>query len=330
MARRASRVVGTDVPHGFRIRRPLRRLRWALGGATVVAHELVANRSCQIHPADGVLQADHLPQGDRIFAAVATAQLRSFVDRGSPEHLRASACELVGHTPAVAEAVGKDVRRVDTVVVLDQLEDVVDQLQVVSTGIRPAVTVALGCNENGAVLRQSLQSEVGHDVPIRSAAVDVVHRAAVPLPVETVWNVTAEEVLPHPALIVAPELPAVPEEPAVPGASVPASDRVPPEPEPPDPLLPPEPVAPAVDPARPPVPLPPETPPLPVLDVPPVPPVGGGPPVPAPPVDEEPPVPAPPVGEEPPVPVPPMDEEPPVPAPPVEGPPVPALPVVPA
>src|SRR5205085_3540972 len=48
----------------------------------------------------------------------------------------------------------------------------------------PACVQAIGRNENGAVLRQLLQTEMGHVVAIRSAAIDFFGVAAIPMKTE--------------------------------------------------------------------------------------------------------------------------------------------------
>ena len=75
------------------------------------------------------------------------------------EHLRAGTRDRVAHAAAVAETVGEDVRRVDAVVVPEQLDHVVDELQVLPAGIPPAVAEPLRRDEDRAVVRELLQAE---------------------------------------------------------------------------------------------------------------------------------------------------------------------------
>src|SRR3954468_12536977 len=102
----------------FQIRRGFGRLRWVLCGAAVVLDEAIADWRREVHRTGGVFQTDHLPKRDWILPPVATAELRSFVDRRPTKDLRAGASDLVAHAAAVAKPVGEDVLRVDAVVVL--------------------------------------------------------------------------------------------------------------------------------------------------------------------------------------------------------------------
>ena len=182
MPARASGVVGADMPAGVQIGGRLGRLGRVLGEV----QPLFLTNLSRIGVAMSMLhvlsvKAGHLPVCDGIVAAVAPAELRSFVDRDPTEDLRAGTRDCVAHAAAVAETHGEEVRRVDTVVVLDQLDHVVDEGQVLSAGVRPAGVEPIGRDEDRAVVRQFLKSVVGHDVPIRSAAVDFLGVAAIPV-----------------------------------------------------------------------------------------------------------------------------------------------------
>src|SRR6187431_3631812 len=158
----AAGVVRTDMSTTARIRRWLGRLRRALSGATVVLHESIANRYREVHAADRIRQSNHLPECDRIVAAVTPAQLRAFVDCRSTKDLGSSTREFVAHPAAITEPVGEDVRGVDAVVVLDQFEHVVDELQILPPGVGPASVQPIGGDENSSVLGALLQSKMGH------------------------------------------------------------------------------------------------------------------------------------------------------------------------
>src|ERR1035437_826328 len=174
MPGRATSVVRAYVSPWVQIGWTLGWLGRVLGGATVVLDEPVAYRCCAAHPTYGILKADHLPYCDGVVAAVASAELRSFVDRGPAKDLGPGTRDFVAHAAAVAETLGEDVRRVDTVIVLNQLDHVIDEFQVLSAGIRPAAAEPQGRDEDRAVVRLFLESVVGHLVPIASAIVDSV------------------------------------------------------------------------------------------------------------------------------------------------------------
>src|SRR5450759_2498505 len=179
MPGRASGVVGTDVSPGVQIGGTLGWLGRVLGGTAVVLDEPVAYRCCAAHTTHVVLEADHLPECDGVIAAVAPAELRSFVDRGPAKDLGPGTRDFVAHAAAVAETLGEDVRRVDTVIVLNQLDHVIDEFQVLSAGIRPAAAEPQGRDEDRAVVRLFLASVLGHLVPIASAIVDSIGVAAI-------------------------------------------------------------------------------------------------------------------------------------------------------
>src|SRR5438105_2237856 len=105
MPTRAARVVRTDVPAGFEVRRSFGRLWRVLRGAAVVLDEAIAYRRRQAHRTRVVFETHHLPQRDRVVAAVAAAELRAFVNRRAAKDLRAGARDFVAHAAAVAEAV---------------------------------------------------------------------------------------------------------------------------------------------------------------------------------------------------------------------------------
>src|SRR5437762_3573339 len=121
MSARTAGVIGTYVPR-VRIGGRLRWIGRVPRGAAVVRNEPVAYGCRQAHRNPGVRKTLRLPERDGIVAAVATAELPSFVNHGCPEHLRAGTCKLVTHAAAVAETRGDDVRRVDAVVLADELE----------------------------------------------------------------------------------------------------------------------------------------------------------------------------------------------------------------
>ncbi len=159
----------------------LRRLGRVLSGAAVVLDEPVAHRSCARDAQHRVGFTRQLHVTDGVVAAVAPAELPAFIEHDRVKYLCAGTGQLVAHATAVAEPGGDDMRRVDAKVFLDQLDHVVGESQVSSTGVRPSVADPLGRHENRAVLRLFLESVVGKFVLRGAPGVDVVGKAAVPV-----------------------------------------------------------------------------------------------------------------------------------------------------
>src|ERR1017187_6577094 len=179
MAGRASGIIRTGMRQAS-----VSRLGRVLGGAGVVLDELIAQRCCHSLGARGVRGPNHLPVCDGVVAAVASTELSSFEDRDRAEDLRAGTRDFVAHAAAVAETRRDDVRRVDTVIVLDQFDHVVGEGQVASAGIRPAGAETIGRDEDRAVLRGLLKPVIGPVVPRGSAVVDLGGITAIPVKTE--------------------------------------------------------------------------------------------------------------------------------------------------
>ena len=146
-------------------------------------------RRCRAGPArrDGqhvVPDAVETDVGDGLGAAAAAAEVRAGVDGDGAEDGRPGAGEGVGHRAAVAEAGGEDLCGVDAEAVLDGPEHVVDEGDVLTAGVGPAVVDALGGDEDRVVAGLLPQAVVGPVVAVGAARVDVVGGAAHPVEAE--------------------------------------------------------------------------------------------------------------------------------------------------
>ena len=87
--------------------------RWLCGpwrlsrgnGAAIVLGEPVAHWSCHTDSTGIVRESGHLPERNRVIAAVAPAELSAFINCRAAENLRASTGNFIGHATAVAEAI---------------------------------------------------------------------------------------------------------------------------------------------------------------------------------------------------------------------------------
>ena len=92
--------------------------------------------------------------------------------------IRAATCQGMAHSTTEAEAAGDDVRHVDAVIGGNGLDHVIGERQVARA---PPTAAPFRSDEDRPVLRLSLQSPIGREVPIRSAGVHAVCGLAVPM-----------------------------------------------------------------------------------------------------------------------------------------------------
>ncbi|AXE84119.1 hypothetical protein C1703_03835 [Streptomyces sp. Go-475] len=158
-----------------------RGLARALGGAAVVADERVAQGPSLPDVEDVVTDAVDSEVGDGLGAAAASADLGAGDDGDGPEDVRAAACECVAHSAAPAESRGEALCRVDAETGLDAPDHVVDEGDVLTARVRPAVAEALRGHEDRAVVRLFLLAVVGPGAPARAARGDVAGGSAPPV-----------------------------------------------------------------------------------------------------------------------------------------------------
>jgi len=152
-----------------------------LGLATVVADESVGELNASADGKDVVTHTVDPEVCDGVFPAVAATDQTAGDGGNSAELASASASDGVGHAAAVGETSGEARGLVNAEVGFDLLDDGVDERDVCTASVGPAVVNAIWGNEDGGALGESLEA-----VPDGNAvAVDyIAHGPAKPVKAE--------------------------------------------------------------------------------------------------------------------------------------------------
>lgn len=154
------------------------RLSDLLGLAAVGLDKCLREALAHVNGEDVVADTVDAEVGDRVVATIAAGDQTAGNGRDSTKFAGARASDGVGHAAAVGEASGETLRLVDAKVGLDLLDDGVDEGDVRAATVGPAIVDAIGGNEDGGALGESVEA-----VPFRDtvAVDDIAHGASTPV-----------------------------------------------------------------------------------------------------------------------------------------------------
>ena len=158
-----------------------RRLSDLLGLATVVLDEGVGELDAAADGEDIVTDTVDTEVGDGVLATFAARDQNAGDGRNGAEVASFGASDGVGHAAAVGEASGEALSLVDAKVGLDLLDDGLDEGDVTTTRVSPAIVYTVGRDKDGGALGESFKA-----VPLRNAVAvdDIAHGASKPVEAE--------------------------------------------------------------------------------------------------------------------------------------------------
>lgn len=158
-----------------------RNLSDFLGLAAVVLDKGVGEVDAAADREDIVADTVDAEVGDGILATFAATDQTASDGRDGTEFLSHGTSDGVGHATTPGEASGEALTLVDAKVGLDLLHDGLDESDVTTARVGPAIVDTVGRDEDGRAL-----GEIVKAVPFRNAVAvdDIVHGAATPVEAE--------------------------------------------------------------------------------------------------------------------------------------------------
>ena len=158
-----------------------RRLSDLLGLAAVVLDEGVGELDAAADGEDIVTDTVDTEVGDGVLATLAAGDQTAGDGRNGAEVTSLGASDGVGHAAAVGEASGETLSLVDAKVGFDLLDDGLDESDVTTALVGPAIVDTVGRDEDGRALGESVQA-----VPFGNAVAvdDIAHGASKPVEAE--------------------------------------------------------------------------------------------------------------------------------------------------